>query len=106
VSVVVSSLQPGTTYHYRLVASSHFGASYGVDMSFTTPGVPSAVLLAPPAPPLIVTQPFAFPAESSPMTSASKCKRDYSRDKNGRCVKAKPKKKAKRRGKGARQRGK
>lgn len=106
VGVTVSSLQPGTTYHYRLVASSRFGTSYGADMSFTTPGVPSSVLLAPPAPPLIATSPFAFPAEaSSGPLPPPKCKRGDVRDKRDRCIKAKPKKKAKRRGKGARHRG-
>jgi hypothetical protein len=107
VSVIVSSLQPGTTYHYRLVASSRFGTGYGADMSFTTPAVPSSVLVAPPAPPLIATSPFVFPGEAVVTTPrAVTCKRGYVRDKHDRCVKAKPKRKAKRRGKGARHKGK
>jgi hypothetical protein len=32
----VLSLQPGTTYHYRLVATNGGGTSYGPDMTFTT----------------------------------------------------------------------
>jgi hypothetical protein len=36
VNVVVSKLAPGTTYHYRLVASNSAGTSRGTDVSFTT----------------------------------------------------------------------
>ncbi len=34
-SAAVTGLQPGTTYHYRLVASSEGGAVYGSDQTFT-----------------------------------------------------------------------
>ncbi|HMJ35016.1 MAG TPA: hypothetical protein VK501_13975 [Baekduia sp.] len=34
----ISGLQPGTTYHYRLVAVSTAGKAHGLDRSFTTPG--------------------------------------------------------------------
>ena len=37
VSVTVSNLAAGTTYHYRLVASSSAGSSSGADVSFSTP---------------------------------------------------------------------
>jgi subtilisin family serine protease len=33
----VTDLEPGTTYHYRDVASNPSGTSYGVDREFTTP---------------------------------------------------------------------
>jgi hypothetical protein len=33
-------LQPGTTYHFRLVAWNAGGTSYGNDVSFSTPGTP------------------------------------------------------------------
>ena len=33
----VSNLTPGTTYHYRVVAESAAGTTYGDDMSFTAP---------------------------------------------------------------------
>jgi len=36
VSATVIGLLPGTTYHYRLVASSSAGTSYGTDRTFTT----------------------------------------------------------------------
>jgi hypothetical protein len=35
----ISGLQPGTTYHYRLVAESSAGARQGADRTFTTQGV-------------------------------------------------------------------
>jgi hypothetical protein len=36
VSVGVSNLSPGTTYHFRIVASSSTGTSRGADVAFTT----------------------------------------------------------------------
>ena len=36
ISAPVASLAPGTAYHYRLVATSAGGTTYGADMSFTT----------------------------------------------------------------------
>ena len=43
VSATLSSLQPGTTYHYRLVASNADGTSHGGDAVFTTLTPPDAV---------------------------------------------------------------
>jgi hypothetical protein len=40
VSAQLEALEPGTTYHYRLVASSANGASQGVDRTFVTGGAP------------------------------------------------------------------
>ncbi len=37
-SAQLSSLTPGQTYHYRTVATSAAGTSYGPDQTFTTPG--------------------------------------------------------------------
>jgi hypothetical protein len=34
VSATLSGLEPGVTYHYRVVASNTFGTSYGVDKTF------------------------------------------------------------------------
>ena len=42
VSAILSSLTPGTTYHYRLVASSTAGTSLGADLTLLTP--PSVTL--------------------------------------------------------------
>ena len=33
---IVSGLEPGTTYHYRIVATNSSGTSYGTDQAFTT----------------------------------------------------------------------
>jgi hypothetical protein len=41
VSVDVSELQSGATYHYRIVATNNFGTSLGPDRSFTTFQPPS-----------------------------------------------------------------
>jgi hypothetical protein len=48
VAVTVPNLQPGVTYHYRLVASNEDGTSYGVDETFATPGYPVSVVQEPP----------------------------------------------------------
>jgi len=47
VSAVLSSLSPGTTYHYRLVAMNSVSTTYGADERFTTVGAPSASILDP-----------------------------------------------------------
>jgi DNA-binding beta-propeller fold protein YncE len=99
-SVSLQSLQPGTTYHYRIAATNPYGTTYGADQTFTTPTVPASVITAPPAPPLIATQVVTFPAEvKTPVTKTTKkkqCKKGTAL-KHGRCVK--PKQKAKRKGK-------
>jgi Ca2+-binding RTX toxin-like protein len=41
-SATLTGLAPGTTYHYRLVARSSAGTSYGQDGSFATASAPSA----------------------------------------------------------------
>src|SRR5277367_3443903 len=41
VSARVSDLTPGTTYHFRLVASNSAGTTDGADQSFTTPASPA-----------------------------------------------------------------
>jgi hypothetical protein len=40
VSAALSALQPGTTYHYRLVATNSGGTTSGPDSTFTTPALP------------------------------------------------------------------
>ena len=37
----ISELQPGTLYHYRIVASNSFGTTYGQDQTFTTSAKPA-----------------------------------------------------------------
>lgn len=36
VSPKIGELKPGTTYHYRLVASNAFGTTFGADEAFKT----------------------------------------------------------------------
>lgn len=43
VSAAVSSLRPGRTYHYRLVATSDAGTSRGANRTFSTAGAPTVV---------------------------------------------------------------
>ncbi|HEY3866381.1 MAG TPA: family 16 glycosylhydrolase [Solirubrobacteraceae bacterium] len=43
-SATVAGLDPGTTYHYRLVAASAGGTSYESDQTFTTVSRPSAFI--------------------------------------------------------------
>ncbi len=68
-AVPLQGLAPGVTYHYRIVATSIFGTSYGVDETFTTAIYPSATLAAPVAPAL-VPAPLLAPASTS--SSAAK----------------------------------
>jgi hypothetical protein len=84
VSVSVGGLLPGTTYHYRLVASSVSGTSVGQDRTFATP-LESALLAAPLAPSLVPIP--AFPAVEGTAAGTSK----------GRGAKAKHKRAKKRR---------
>ena len=40
VSADLSGLQPGTTYHFRIVAINLVGTTHGIDQTFQTPGAP------------------------------------------------------------------
>ena len=40
-SAAITGLQPGTTYHFRLVAESTHGVSYGPDRTLATPAAPA-----------------------------------------------------------------
>jgi phosphodiesterase/alkaline phosphatase D-like protein len=49
VSTTASGLIPGTTYHYRLVATNGSGESIGADRTFTTAGNPPPIVATGPA---------------------------------------------------------
>ena len=69
VTQTLTGLAPGTTYHYRLVATSATGTTDGADMSFATATAPTTVAPAPAAttpPPASVTTPPAPPAPTPP----------------------------------------
>jgi hypothetical protein len=70
VSLTLPYLQPGTSYHYRLVAISRGGTSYGADAMFTTPVFPTATLSAPTAPLLVATPTVTFPSVPIKATKA------------------------------------
>jgi NHL repeat len=67
VSAELGFLIPGTTYHYRLVATNEDGTSYGQEMTFTTPGV-AADLSQPPAAALIPSPVVLFPSTAGAIT--------------------------------------
>lgn len=46
-SAAISGLAPGTTYHYRIVATNAIGTSDGADMTFTTPLKPLKLSVSP-----------------------------------------------------------
>jgi sugar lactone lactonase YvrE len=50
-SATFTDLQPGTTYHYRVVATNAAGTTAGLDRTLTTPSAP--VVLPPPPPGLL-----------------------------------------------------
>jgi hypothetical protein len=56
------SLQPGTVYHYRVVATNAYGTTYGADQTFTTTTFPTSVLAAPGSEPLVATPAFVEPS--------------------------------------------
>ena len=70
VSVALQYLVPGITYHYRLVATSFDGTSYGQDETFTTPGIANTVV-QPPSAPLIATPVVQFPSIKGAITNPS-----------------------------------
>jgi hypothetical protein len=67
VALPVQNLQPGTTYHYRLMAANGYETTYGAEETFTTAGYPSP-LAAPLAPPLLAVPPIPFPKEAAVVT--------------------------------------
>jgi hypothetical protein len=58
VSQAIAGLQPGITYHYRIVASSPGGTTKGADRSFKTPKVPLSVQIVGTPNPVVFGSPF------------------------------------------------
>jgi DNA-binding beta-propeller fold protein YncE len=56
----LQGLAPGTTYHYRIVATSALGTIYGADQTFTTTTYPTSTLTTPASPPLVPAPLLAF----------------------------------------------
>jgi hypothetical protein len=101
VSAALQYLVPGVTYHYRLVATSEDGTSYGQDMTFTTPGVPTPIV-QPPSVPLIASPAVVFPnVPAAGKSSGSKKKGKPSvKKKSSRKKRGKAKRKAAKRASG------
>jgi hypothetical protein len=70
VTLTLGELQPGTTYHYRITATSSAGTVQGEPEAFTTPGFPT-LLTAPTAPSLVATPAIAFPTETGTTTTTT-----------------------------------
>ena len=64
IAVSLAFLIPGTTYHYRIIATNTDGTSYGQEQTFTTTGV-SQTIVQPLSEPLLATPAIAFPTVSS-----------------------------------------
>ncbi len=69
-AAALQGLMPGTTYHYRMLATNSFGTTYGADQTFTTATYPSAALAASGSPPLLST-PLLAPAGKAPAGGAT-----------------------------------
>jgi hypothetical protein len=64
----LAGLVPGTTYHYRIVASNAAGISSGPDETFTTSGVSQTAVFTPfvvPSVSQFSVAPYAFPAQEA-----------------------------------------
>jgi hypothetical protein len=58
VSQAIAGLQPGITYHYRILASGPGGTTRGADRTFRTPKVPLSVQIAGVPNPVTFSSPF------------------------------------------------
>ena len=93
----LSGLQPGTTYAYRITVLSGYienesHSLQGAPVVFATTGAPAA-LASPASPPLLAVPAIVFPSDvKTTPRNAKKCKRDYVRNKHGKCVRQQHKK--------------
>jgi hypothetical protein len=94
VSVALQGLQPGTTYYYRLLATSTDGTSEGALETFTTPGF-SPPLTLPTTPALLASPSGGFPMGSQENTGGSETKQLTNAQKLANALKACRKEKGK-----------
>ncbi|HLH13554.1 MAG TPA: hypothetical protein VKV16_02105 [Solirubrobacteraceae bacterium] len=71
VSQTLTGLQPATTYHYRILASSPGGAATGTDHTFKTPPVPLSLAIAGSPNPVVFGSAFLVEGTLSGTGSAS-----------------------------------
>jgi hypothetical protein len=83
VTAALAGLLPETTYHYRLLASSAAGISFGADRTFITQAVPQAIFQ--PSAPALLPIPVFFPERPVKSGPSPKCKRGFVK-KGGKCV--------------------
>jgi hypothetical protein len=92
----LTGLQPNTTYHYRLAATSQAGTTYGPDETFTTTGATQTGTFTPftvPTTPQLTIAPFKFPPEApKPLTNKQKlaaalkaCAKKHNKAKHATC---------------------
>jgi phosphodiesterase/alkaline phosphatase D-like protein len=94
ITLQLSGLQPGTTYHYRVLASNADGVVYGSDQAFTTTGI-AVPLTVPASPPLIATPKIAFPTTKAATKPKAKPKKKKTKKKSAKKPKATTKHKKK-----------
>jgi streptogramin lyase len=94
-TVRVNGLASGTTYHYRILATNVFGTTYGSDQTFTTPVVPSSLLVAPSTVTLVPTPLIGIPPAQRKTTITTSHKQKTKKQK-AKKQKAKKQAKAKR----------
>jgi hypothetical protein len=82
VTLALTGLLPGSSYHYRIVASNVDGTSYGAEATFATGSFPN-VFATPPAPlPLVAIPTIVFPPQASASKTAKpKAKKQRTRRK-------------------------
>jgi hypothetical protein len=66
----LQNLQPGTVYHYRLVATNPGGTTYGADQTFTTQAYPASVIQEAP----VLKTPLGINPETKASSKAPKHK--------------------------------
>jgi hypothetical protein len=87
VSQGISGLAPGTTYHFRAVASNFGGTTLGEDHVFTTPALPVEI----PTPTTPSTTSSNSGSGGGEVAPPKKCKKGFVK-RHGKCVKRKKKK--------------
>ena len=68
----IGGLQPGTTYHYRVVASNSHGTTYGADAALTTFAPGSGTAPPPPPPPVELNDLRVSPSAFRPARKRSR----------------------------------
>jgi hypothetical protein len=78
----LQNLQPGTLYHYRLVATNPGGTGYGTDQTFQTPEYPASIIQEAP-----VLKTLGINPETKPKATRSSGKNKHAKKKKTRARK-------------------